>query len=92
MNKGEEYSAEVYRTGNDFAEDRRKDLEVISNGHSRGVTYEPDPSQLICIGVRRGVQDYQAELIQSYALESPDDRRYNRGLNNGGDAKMYNPQ
>lgn len=88
---GEEFSAELYRTGNSFTEDNMGDLQVIANSDSRGVTYEQDPSQPIYVGGQRGVRNYRAEMRQSRALERPGDQRYNGALDDGGDTETFSP-
>lgn len=79
----DEYSAEIYRTGNSFTEER-DDLIPVPNDQPRGVGYEPDPSQPLYVPGTRRVRDHDAECRESCAMESQWDQRYNQALDDGG--------
>lgn len=70
----EEYTPELYLTGNDFIQDGNGELKAISNGSQRGIKHEEDPTPQLFRS--DGERDRAAEHKQARAKQHKDDKRY----------------
>lgn len=75
----DEYTAELYRTGNDFLKDRDENGELIPtpNGQTQGVEYPDDPTPRLYLA--NGEVDKVGEYKQARANESATDPKYKLG-------------